>query len=193
MYSPEILKRLNAETSLQWPEKVNGALVAIKGALRQVAEVDAQIEAARQLKEARPELAKQLELTEKFYIARREALLDLEEPVSTLAGIREALASLLNRYETERFTLEGRPVLEEHRNGGSSEASINAGDEILPRLTEVSQRCEKIAVTIRQVKEALQEYSIFHSKAPLISSNQAGGGPGTGYFSNTSKTEVEPQ
>jgi hypothetical protein len=59
MYSPETIKRLNAESSLRWPEEVNRALMTIKAALRQVKQADGEIETARKFKVTRPEHSKQ--------------------------------------------------------------------------------------------------------------------------------------
>jgi chromosome segregation ATPase len=157
---------MNAEATLKWPEKINDALITIKDALRQVHEVNAQLEAARKLSVKRPELTVQLELAEQFYIARRKALLDLEGPVSTLAGIREALATLLERAETERLTLEGRILLaEQSLRDGNKTTSIQ--DDIKSSLAEVTQRCEKISLTIHEIREVLQEYSLQYSKPHL--------------------------
>jgi len=53
-------------------------------------------------------LEKRLSLAEGFYRAQRMTLLNLEGPVSLLAGIREALVSLEQQYEQEKQSLEGR-------------------------------------------------------------------------------------
>jgi len=156
MYGPETIKRMNAESSLDWPGEVNRALVTIKDALRQVSEVDAQIKSAGQLRATRPDLTQQLELAEEFFIAKRKALLDLEGPVSTLAGISEALVSLLQRYETERGTLQGRLLVVEH---DSSNDTDSIRKELEPILAQVSQRYERIRVTIQEIREALHEYA----------------------------------
>src|SRR3989442_14986353 len=102
--------------SLRSPAEVNICLAAIKEALRQVTQVDAQIEAAR-----RSDLAKQINLAEEFYVAERERLVDLED-VSALSRFYEGLASLLEQYQTERLTLECRQLLVE--NGGFDSSDI---------------------------------------------------------------------
>ena len=157
MYCPETIKRMNAESSLRSPAEVNTCLAAIKETLRQVTQVDAQIEVARQLKATRPDLAKQLNLAEEFYVAERERLLDLED-VSALSRFYEGLASLLEHYERERLTLECRQLLVE--NGGFDSPDIvsirEEGRFMLPQLT---QRCEKVAVTIQEIRHVLNEYS----------------------------------
>jgi len=164
MYCPETIKRMNAESSLDWPDEVNRALVTIKDALRQVSEVDAQIKSAGQLRAARPDLTQQLELAEEFFIAKRKALLDLEGPVSTLAGICEALVSLLQRYETERGTLQGRLLVVEH---DSSNDTDSIRKELEPILAQVSQRCERIRVTIQEIRGVLHEYASEYSRERL--------------------------
>ena len=149
---------MNAESSLRSPAEVNTCLAAIKEALRQVTQVDAQIEVARQLKATRPDLAKQLNLAEEFYVAERERLLDLEDLVTPLSRFYEGLASLLEQYERERLTLECRQILLD--NGGlnnSDTVSIREeGRFMLPQLT---QRCEKVAVTMQEIRHVLNEYS----------------------------------
>ena len=149
---------MNAESSLRSPAEVNTCLAAIKETLRQVTQVDAQIEAARQLKAVRPELAKQLKLAEEFYVAERERLLDLEDLVSALSLFSEELSSLLEQYERERLTLECRQLLVE--NGGFDSPDIvsirEEGRFMLPQLT---QRCEKVVVTLQEIREVLDEYS----------------------------------
>src|SRR2546426_11627794 len=157
MYCPETIKQMNAESSLRSPAEVNTCLAAIKEALRQVTQVDAQIEVARQLKATRPDLAKQLNLAEEFYVAERERLLDLED-VSTLSRFYEGLASLLEQCQTERLTLECRQLLVENGGFDSSDAvSIREeGRFMLPQLT---QRCEKVDATIQEVRQVLDEYS----------------------------------
>ena len=158
MYCPETIKQMNAESSLRSPAEVNTCLAAIKEALRQVTQVDAQIEVARQLKATRPDLAKQLNLAEEFYVAERERLLDLEDLVSALSRFYEGLASLLEQYERERLTLECRQLLVE--NGGFDSPDIviirEEGRFMLPQLT---QRCEKVVVTLQEIREVLDEYS----------------------------------
>lgn len=183
---------MNAESSLKWPDTVNTALVIVKDSLRQVAEVDDQLEASRQLKIARPELAKQLELAEKFYVARRRELLDLEESISTLVGIREALASLLDRYETERYTVEGRLLLSKNSMyGRDAKSDADVPRELGARLSEVSQRCLKIATTVQEIREALQEYSTLSSRESPIPSQQAAKNPETSYPVHLMKREAE--
>ena len=164
---------MNSESNVIWPEEVNNALITLKHALRQVQEANAQIEAARALRIARPQHARQLDLAEQFYIARRKELLDIEDTVATLAGIRKALANLRDCYQAERLTLEGRLLLTENTSGGGdSEASSRLRDEIGSRLIDVSQRYERVAATIQEIREALREYSTIHLQAPVVSSEQ---------------------
>lgn len=55
MYCPETIKQSNAESNLDWPSVVNTALVTVKNALRDVAEINLQIELAKKLRQESPE------------------------------------------------------------------------------------------------------------------------------------------
>jgi hypothetical protein len=54
---------------------------------------------------------KKVQSSKKVKRRKKVLLEDLEGPISTLAGISDALVSLLEHYETERLTLEGRLLL----------------------------------------------------------------------------------
>jgi len=149
---------MNAESSLRSPAEVKTCLAAIKEALRQVTQVDAQIEVARQLKVARPELRKQLKLAEEFYVAERERLLDLEDLVSALSRFYEGLASLLEQYQTERLTLECRQLLVDNSELDDTD-TVSIKEEGRFMLPQLTRRCEKVALTIQEIKEVLDEYS----------------------------------
>ena len=162
MDSPGIIGEMNNKTtSLKWPQVVNDALATIKDALRQVHEIDVQIEATRKLIAKRTGDIIQLKLAEKFYKDQRKSLLDLEGPVSIIAGIRHALAITLER-EVERLTLEGSFIAVKQLDGNNS---LTIKDEIGSKFTLSAQRCQRISLTLQEIKEVLWEYSAEYSEA----------------------------
>jgi hypothetical protein len=83
--------------------------------------------------------------------------------VSTLAGIREALVSLLNHYEKERITLEGRLFLIEHGGDGDNsthKAAAHGGLEVQQRYALVLERCDRIRLITREIRQVLDEYAV---------------------------------
>jgi len=145
---------------------MNTTLLAVKEALRQIIQIDTEMEAARQLKKVRPELIRQLELAEEFYLAERKRLLDLEDLIPNLTRLAEALTLLFEEYETERLTLVARSLTLAQCSNEASIDTVSSREEFRYMLPLLTQRCEKIGVTIQEIRQVLNEYSSALSDVP---------------------------
>jgi hypothetical protein len=80
--------------------------------------------------------------------------------VLTLSQALDGLIFKLRKYETERLTLDGRLLLlllDEHADNNKDKASIR--QEVEPAIARVTQRSEKIAFTIQEIRQTLKEYA----------------------------------
>lgn len=159
MYDPETIKRRNAQSSLKEPEEVNTILVTVKEALRQVSQINIELKSAKQLRTTRPDLNKQLDLAKEFYVAERNRLLlEIEDLIQRLNTISEGLVLLLEVHESEKATLQGRLLMVEHNDDSNNVDTVSIREEVRFMLPQLTQRCEKIAVTIQEINQVIHEY-----------------------------------
>jgi hypothetical protein len=162
MYCPETIRKLNAEHKYSitgTDSTIDEAILNIKCALNRATELHNEIKAVRSLKKIScPEKISQLDLAEKFYIARRRAILNLQHLALELNQALEDGKILLKRYENDRDLLEGR-IMAAKASGNSKILSIAT-----PEYEQVLNKIRKVSTTMLAIEETLKEYSAEYSR-----------------------------